>query len=92
MVEDDDDSIDIVTFDTVLKDTPGGPLKARVEVPLRPIPRPIPHVEDGPKKIVLTEENMDFPMGDDTGGEPTEDDRVHVNKVRADEHMNVNTS
>jgi hypothetical protein len=37
IIEDDDDAIDIVTFKEVTTDTRGGPVKKRVEVPIRPV-------------------------------------------------------
>jgi hypothetical protein len=38
LVEDDDETIDIVTFKEVETDTPGGRITKRIEVPLRPKP------------------------------------------------------
>lgn len=89
MVEDDDDSIDIVTFDTVVKDTPGGPSTTRIEVPLRPIAISIPEVLSQPGSSLGAQENPDFPMGDARGGDTEEYERVRVNKVRAGQHSSI---
>lgn len=92
MVEDDDDSIDIVTFDTVLKDTPGGPSTTRIEVPLRPITVSNPEAQPEPSSRLPFQENVDFPMGDARSGGAEEYERVHVNKVCANDYTSIMNS
>jgi hypothetical protein len=65
IIEGDDDTIDLVTFEEIIKDTPGGPVRKRVEVPLRPYPDSDPGPGSQPQPATASQtENFDVPMLD----------------------------
>lgn len=67
MVEDDDDAIDIVTYDEVEADTPFGRVTKRIQVPLRPnatVQESIPHLGPSYKTTSTTDDRYHEPVGD----------------------------
>ena len=65
LVEDDDESVNIVTIKEVSTDTSRGPIKKRIEFPFRPVNQAGPSAHNNILQPTFLADNKDITLDDD---------------------------